>query len=309
MTERRRLAFMNGHLVPWNEATLHIRTDAVMYGANVFEGIRAYAGGKGRQLYIFRLHEHLDRLFNTSMRILRMQIALNEADFSRAILELVRANKFRNDIHIRPTVYFGAGEPWSFDPAKIEILTSISAIPVPTSPRLERGIQVCVSSWRRIQDSSLPPRVKAGANYLQARYVSMEATVNGYEGAIILNEAGKVAEGPGACFMMMRGGRLITPPVTAGILESITRATLIELVRHRLGIEVVERDIDRTELYVADEAFFCGTAAEILPIVGVDRYSIGGGQVGRFVRALQDLYFGVARGKDSEYAKWLTPVY
>jgi branched-chain amino acid aminotransferase len=300
---------MNGRLIPWDEARIHIRTDAVMYGANVFEGIRAYSDNSAKQLYIFRLHEHLDRLFNTSMRVLRMKIDLSADEFSGAILELIHANDFRDDIHIRPTVYFGAGEPWSFDPAKIEILTSISAIPMPTSPRLQRGIQVCVSSWRRLQDTSLPPRVKAGANYLQARYVSMEATVNGYDGAIILNEAGKVAEGPGACFMMLRGGRVVTPPVTAGILESITRLSLMELIRHRLGVEVVERDIDRTELYLADEAFFCGTAAEVLPIIGVDRYAIGSGEVGRFVRSLQDLYFSVARGKESEYAQWLTPVY
>jgi len=300
---------MNGRIVAWPEATIHVRTDAVMYGANVFEGIRGYLSADGKQVFVFRLNEHLDRLFNTSMRILRMTTTVTAETLAKGILDLTRANEFWCDVHIRPTMYFGAGEPWSFDPAKIEVLSSITAVPMPPHPRLELGIQVSVSSWRRIQDTSMPPRVKAGANYLQSRYVAMEATLDGYDSAIILNETGKVAEGPAACFMMLRGGRVFTPPITAGILESITRLTLIQLISERLHVEVVEREIDRTEVYLAEEAFFCGTAQEIVPIVGIDRYPVGGGRVGQFVRALQRVYFDVARGSEPAYSAWLTPIY
>jgi branched-chain amino acid aminotransferase len=166
-----------------------------------------------------------------------------------------------------------------------------------------------VASWRRISDDTVPPRLKAGANYQNSRLAQTEAKVNGYDTAIILNHRGTVAEGPGACLMMVRNGKLITPPVTAGILESITRATLMELAGRDLAVEVMEREVDRTELYVADEVFMCGSGLEVLPITSVDRIAIGDGTRGPLTKRIQDVYFAAARGELPAYRHWLTPVY
>jgi branched-chain amino acid aminotransferase len=167
----------------------------------------------------------------------------------------------------------------------------------------------CVSSWRRISDNVMPPRVKAGPNYHQSRMIIAQARVDGYEGAILLNERDKVSEGPYACLMIVRDGQPITSTITSGILESITRATLIELFAAELGLKVIEREIDRTELYIADEAFFCGSAAEILPITSVDRFPLGDGSVGPITRHIREVYLDVVRGKVPKYRHWLTPVY
>lgn len=302
-------AWMNGEIIPWEDAKVHVRTEAFMRGANVFEGIRAYASPDKQQLYVFKNVEHMDRLFDSSMKILRMQMKWTREDVTRGLIDLMRANNFHEDVHIRPTVYFGAGEDFGFEPGKIEIGSVITAVERPAKPSLWSGINVCVSSWRRIDDQVMPPRVKAGANYLNSRYVMMEAKMEGYKSAIILNHDGKVSEGPGACVMMVRNRKVVTPPVTAGILESVTRSTLIELFREEMGLEVVERDIDRTELYVADELFFCGTGHEVQPIVSVDKYQVGNGQTGPVVKGMQDVYFSVARGQNPKYSEWLTPVY
>lgn len=302
-------AWMNGEVIPWEDATVHIRTDAFMYGANVFEGIRAYASPDKQQLYVFKNAEHMDRLYNSSMKILRFQIKWTAEELTEGMLALLRANQFHEDVHIRPTVFFGAGEAYAFDPAKIEVGAVISAVERVAKPSLWDGIHVCFSSWRRIDDDVMPPRVKAGANYLNSRYAVMEARVNGYDYAIMLNQRGKVSEGPASCFMMVRKGKVVTPPVTEGILESVTRSTLIDLFRTEMGMEVEERQIDRTEVYIADEAFFCGTGAEVQPIASVDRYQVGSGQTGPVVKAMQELYFGIARGQNPKYSQWLIPVY
>lgn len=302
-------AWMNGEIIPWADAKVHVRTDAFMRGATIFEGIRAYSSADKSQLYLFKNAEHMDRMFNSSMKILRMRMKWTKEDVTRGILGLLRANNTRADVHIRPTVYFGSGEDYGFDPEKIEVGCVITTAERPIKPSLWSGITVCVSSWRRIDDEAMPPRVKSGANYLNSRYAVMEAKLGGFDSAIILNRAGKVAEGPGACVMMVRGGRLVTPPVTAGTLDSITRSTLIDLCRRELGMEVEERDIDRTELYVAEELFFCGTGLEVQPITSVDRYEVGIGQTGPAVKAIQEVYFNIARGGNPKYGEWLTPVY
>lgn len=302
-------AWMNGELIPWDQATVHVRTEAFMRGANVFEGVRAYASPDKKQLYIFKNAEHMDRLYNSSMKILRMQIKWTAEDLTKATIELLKANNFHEDVHIRPTVYFGIGEDYGFDPSVMENGCVITAVERPAKPTLMTGANTCVSSWRRIDDESVPPRVKAGANYMNGRYVTVEARLNGYDSVIILNRAGKVAEGPGSCVMMVKGGKVVTPPLTAGILESITRETLMYLFQKEMGMEVVERDIDRTELYIADEVFFCGTAAEVQPVVTIDKYPVGSGKVGPVVKKMQEIYFDIARGENPKYREWLLPVY
>jgi branched-chain amino acid aminotransferase len=251
----------------------------------------------------------MDRLFNCSMKILRMQMAWTADDLTAGILQLLRSNSYQEDVHIRPAVYYGVGEHMSIDPEQIEIGCVITAVDRPAKPSLWSGITACVSSWRRIDDDVIPPRAKVTGNYVNSRHVWVEAKLNGYEAGIILNRAGKVSEGPGGCLMMVRNGKVVTPPITAGILESITRLTLIELFRQEMGIDVVEREIDRTELYLADEAFFCGTGAEVQPIVAIDQIPVGTGQTGTIVKEMQNIYFEIVRGQNAKYRHWLTPVF
>lgn len=302
-------AWMNGKVIPWDDAKVHVRTEAFMRGASIFEGIRAYKALDNDQLYIFRLPEHMDRMFNVSMRILRLQIQWGAEEISRAIRDLLVANGTRQDVHIRPQAYFGVGQLHGFDPAKIETGCVITTEERPPKASLVKGVTAGVCTWRRIEDDVMPPRVKAAANYMNSRYATMEARLGGFDYAIILGRNGKVSEGPGACLMSVRNGKVITPPVTAGILEGVTRATLVELFREEMGIEVLEREVDRSELYIADEVFFCGTGEEILPVVSVDRYQVGSGQPGPVVKTMQEIYFGITRGQNSKYSGWLTPVY
>ncbi len=222
--------WMNGEYVEWPEAKLHVATAAVLTGANVFEGLRGYYNPDERQVYIFRLPEHLARL-RQSMKVMRMTPPFSSEELAAACTGLVAKNGFREDVQIRPTVYFGEGGLYAHTPDKITTGAFIFAQPRRCTLDDEKGLACCVSAWRRIADDVMPPRVKAGANYHQSRLVYAQASVDGYDGAIILNEQGKVAEGPGACVMIVRDGRPILPPITAGVLESITRTTLIESVR------------------------------------------------------------------------------
>lgn len=299
--------WMNGKLVAWRDATLHVSAEAILRGANVFEGMRAYWNDEARELYIFRNREHLRRL-RQSMRIMRMSIPFSDDDLTAAFLQLFRANRFAAGVHFRPVVYFGEGEAHAWQPAEIETGVFVMAYERPPAASA-KGVRSCVSTWRRNSDNASPSRVKSAANYHNARLAQVEAKMNGFGPPIMLNDRGEVAESPGACFMMVRDGRVITPPVSADILEGITRETLIDLYRDELGIEVIERDIDRTELYIADEAFFCGSGAEVQPILAVDHYVVGDGAIGPLTRAMQDLYFDIAKGKVAKYRHWLTPVY
>lgn len=300
--------WLNGEYLPWPEATVHVSTDTVLRGANVFEGLRAYYNPEHNQVFIFRLEEHLDRLWK-SMKIMRMTLPYSKTDLAAACTGLVARNGFREDLQVRVIAYFGEGPLFAYEPEKIFTGAFILATPRRSALNDERGIACCVSAWRRISDNVLPPRVKAGANYQQSRLVSVQAHVDGYDNAIMLNDQDKVSEGPGACLMIVRDARPITPPVTAGILESITRSSLAELFATELTLPLLEREIDRTELYLADEAFFCGSAYEVLPITSVDRYLVGDGSIGTVTRKIRRLYHDVVRGSVPKYKHWLTPVY
>jgi branched-chain amino acid aminotransferase len=302
------LVWLNGQYVPWAEATIHVSCDAVLFGSSVFEGLRGYVSPEEGQVYAFRLAEHLDRLWD-SMKILRMRIPWSREELFAACTGIVARNGYREDVQMRPTVYFGEGPMGATDPDKIFTGAFITAGPKATTLEQGAGIACCVSAWRRLSDNVLPPRVKAGANYLQSRLVYVQAALDGYRNALILNDRDKVAEGPGSCFMLVKGGRVITPPVTAGILESITRDTIARFCRDDLGVPFEERELDRTEVYLADEAFFCGSAWEICPVASVDRYPIGDGAVGPITARLRALYHEVVRGRVPRYRHWLTPVY
>ncbi len=300
--------WFNGEYVPWPEARVHVNTDTVLRGANVFEGLRAYANPEQQQMFVFRLEEHLDRLWK-SMKVLRMTLPYSKADLAEACGGVVARNGFRQDVQIRLTAYFGEGPLYAFEPDKISTGAFIIALPRRSTMEDQKGLACCISSWRRISDNVMPPRVKAGANYHNSRYASVQAHVDGYDNVILLNERDKVSEGPGACLVIVRDGRPITPPVTANILESITRDTLAELFVSELKLGFVERDIDRTELYLADEVFYCGSAYEVLPVTSIDRYPIGDGSIGPVTQRIRTLYREVVRGLVPKYKHWLTPVY
>lgn len=298
----------SGELVEWEKATIHISMLGWTAISSVFEGIRAYWNPDHQELYLFRLHAHLKRLFQ-SMKLMRMTSPYSEEDLTQAITDLLRANEYRCDVYIQPLAYFGGGIPGYLAVLEQPGELVITARPAASNLGTPKIAHCNVSSWTRISDNVMPPRAKAITNYQNSRYVSTESQINGYDFGIILNEAGKVSEASYACIYIVRDGVGITPPVSAGILESITREVVRQLLEQDMGVSVVERDVDRTELYVADEAFICGTAVELQAIGSVDRYKVGTGETGKVVSRLIRLFDNVVRGSDPRYAEWCTPVY
>jgi branched-chain amino acid aminotransferase len=299
--------WLDGRIVRWQDGTMHVASEAIVRGASIFEGVRAYGTGDG-ELFIFKNQEHLDRL-RQSARIMRMSIPYSDAELTAAFKDLLRANGFRDNVHFRPTVYFGEGESNQFDPSEIRTGMFCIAHRRAHGKSVLEGVKSCTSTWRRNSDVSTPSRVKAAGNYHNSRLAHVEARLNGFSSPLMLNDRGKVAEGPSSCFMMIRGGKVITPPVTADILESITRQTIIDLCRDDLGLDVIEREIDRSEVYVADEAFFCGSGAEVTPMLSLDHYALRAGGVGPITKRIQKYYFDVTAGRVAKYRHWLTPVY
>ncbi len=296
--------WMNGRLVPQAEAVLPVNSAAVFYATNVFEGIRAYWNPADEELYGFRLKEHVARL-RESMKMMRFTVPYGDEDLYDAVREVMRGNEIREDVHMHLVAYvLGTGLD-ATTPTGLYINPRRRARVAPDS-----GLRCCVSSWLRTADNAIPIRLKCGANYQNGRLATLQAKADGYDGPILVNQRGTVAEGTGATFFMVRKGRLVTPPVTSDILESITRATLIEdLCPSVLGMDAVEREIARTELYVAEEAFFCGSGYEITPIVSIDRFPVGDGSVGPMTRRLLSAYMDLVRGVDTRHPEWRTPVY
>jgi branched-chain amino acid aminotransferase len=298
----------SGELVEWDKAQVHISMLGWTAISSVFEGIRAYWNEDQQELYIFHLDAHLRRLFQ-SMKIMRMSSPYTIGELGEAISGLLRACDYRCDTYIQPLAYFGGGIPGYLAVLERPGEIVITARPSPSNLEKGEGAHCNISSWRRISDNVMPPRAKAITNYQNSRYVSTESRINGYDFGIILNEEGKVTEASYACIYIIRDNVAITPPTSAGILESITREVVKELLEPELQVPVVERDVDRTELYVADEAFICGTAVELQPILSVDRYSVGDGAQGPVVSRLKKLFQGVVRGEDDRYSRWRTSVY
>ncbi|OLE20077.1 MAG: branched-chain amino acid aminotransferase [Catenulispora sp. 13_1_20CM_3_70_7] len=302
-------AWQNGRIVPWHECVLHARSQGAFWGANVFEGIRGYWDGDAPdgRLLLFRVADHLARL-ERSMRSLRMDIEYSADDLASAINDLIIANGWRQLVHVCVVSYFDEGP--NFDPLAPTEDTGvhITATPMTRGPGYRDGVSASISSWRRISDDAMPPRIKAGANYHNSRLAHHEAVRNGYDTTVILNQRGTVAEAPGACVVMVRDGRLVTPPGTSGVLEGITVATIGELAAEELGVVLERREIDRTELYVADEVFLCGTMAELLPITSLDRLPIGSGGPGPLTKRLQELYELAVHGRTGQAKQWTTEV-
>jgi branched-chain amino acid aminotransferase len=296
---------MNGRLVPADEAVLPVNSAAVFYAANVFEGLRAYWNAADEELYCFRLDEHFARL-RESMKMMRFTIPYRDEELHDAVREVLTGNEVREDIHMHLVAYVLAPGMDATSPTGLYITPRWRGRMTGES----RGLRCCVSSWVRTSDNAIPIRLKCGANYQNGRLALLQARADGYDAPIFLNQQGKVAEGTGASFFIVRKGKLVTPPVTSDILESITRTTLIEeICPHLLGLPVVEREIDRTELYVAEEAFFCGSGYEITPIVSIDRFPLGDGEVGPITSRILARYMDLVRGVDKRYPEWRTPMY
>ncbi len=296
---------LNGNVVPYDQALVHVRTPAFRYATNVFEGIRGYWNEDRQEIYLFRLTEHLTRL-DYSMKVLRYDERYSADYLQSCLIELIQANDFHEDIHIILMAFIdGDGEMTATGP----VAMTISAMRKGRPPKSDVGIDCAVSSWSRISDRATPPRVKTVANYYNGRLGWLQAKEDGYDLPIFLAPEGNVAEGPNSCLFLVRDGVPATPRTTDNILESITRATAIELLRDELDKPVVERKIDRSELYAAQEAFLCGSNMEITPVVSVDRRPVGDGTVGPLTTALRERYMDVVRGRTNQYSEWRTAVY
>jgi len=297
--------WFNGEFVPWDEAKIHVMSHALHYGSSVFEGIRAYHTVNGTAVWL--LDGHVKRLFD-SAKIYRMEIPYSFEEIKKAILETVRVNGHLS-CYIRPIVFRGYGEI-GVDPRGCPVDVAIATIEWGRylgQEAIEQGVDVCISSWRRMAPDTLPALAKCGANYANSQLMKLEALEHGYAEAIALDMAGYVSEGSGENLFIVRNGTLITPPLGFSVLGGLTRGAVLTLAQD-LGIPVQEQAIPRELLYIADEVFFTGTAAEITPIRSIDRVPIGAGRRGPITERLQVEFFGITEGEIPDRHGWLTPV-
>jgi branched-chain amino acid aminotransferase len=295
---------MNGELMPFAEAKLHPMALAITYAVTVFEGIRAYHVPSTGQFALFRMAEHVKRL-QIGMRVLRFDQTYELEYLTDCLARLIRANRPDDDVSVRLLAYVeGIGLMATTGPVGF----TAAAMPREKPKFAETGMSLGVSSWQRLADNASPPRIKTTANYHNARMTQLQARSDGYDGALMLTPQGKVSEAPIACFFMVRDGVLITPSRTSNILESITRDTILTLWREMSGAPAEERDVDRSELYFADEAFLCGTGQEILPVTSIDRMKVADGGIGPITQRLRKRYFDVVRGLLPDHPEWRTLV-
>jgi branched-chain amino acid aminotransferase len=297
--------YMDGNYVPAEDAKINIRTHALMYGTSVFEGIRGYWNEEESRIYIFRMKEHYERI-GRSCRIMFMEMPHTPEEFCNITIDLIKMNAPKEDTYIRPSVY---KKGYTIGPKLInnEDGTIIFTTPLGQYVDIHKGLSVCVSSWTRVADNVIPPRAKIAGSYCNAALIKTEALLSGFDEAITMTSAGKIGEGSAMNLFIVRDGKLVTSNKTDDILEGITRDTIIKMAGD-LKIPVEERVIDRTELYICEEAFYSGTGAQISPITKIDHRPVGDGKVGPIAKKLQDLYFDIVRGKVEKYKHWCTPV-
>ena len=299
-------AFFNGGFVPLRDAKVSVLTHAFNYGTGVFEGIRAYWNAERRQLYGLHLVEHYRRL-HRSCKIMKLDLPYSPERLVEITVELLRRSDYREDCYVRPLVY-KSSELIGVRLHDLESAFTVFAVPFGTYIDIDRGISCGVSSWRRVDDNATPARSKITGSYVNAALAKTEAQEAGYDEAIVLTNEGHVSEGSAENLFMVRGGTLITPPVSDNILEGIVRACMMRIAGD-LGVPVEVRSIDRTELYVADELFLCGTGAQLSPVTSVDHRKIADGATGAITQRLSRVYFDAVRGNGDRYKEWVTPVY
>ncbi|MCC8044448.1 MAG: branched-chain amino acid transaminase [Clostridiales bacterium] len=301
-----RRIWFKGEIVNVNDAKINVLAPTSQFGLNVFEGIPCYWNDAKKQLYAFRLDAHYDRLLR-SAKLIQMNCTYTKEELKDAFIDVIKANEYDENLSVRQTLFVDGFGSWGSD-GPVEMFIA----PIPrgrTSAEYnKKGLNCCVTSWRRISDETLSPRIKCGANYINSRVGQREALRNGYDTCIFLNEAGKVAEGPGSCFFAVKNGEIITPSLTDSVLESITRDTILTIAKD-MEIPVIERTIDRTELYTCEEAFLCGSAMELTSVLSVDQYTVGNGEAGEITKTLHHEYLKISHGESEKYRDWVTAVY
>jgi branched-chain amino acid aminotransferase len=300
-------AFFKDKIVPYSEAKVGVLTHGLNYGTGVFGGTRAYWNEEEKELYVFRPIDHFQR-FLESTRLLRMELPYTRDDLVKILVELIHKEDLHEDIYIRPLAFY-SDEIIGVRLHNVTPILSIAVVPFGRYLEKEEGAHVMFSSWRRIDDNMIPARGKIAGAYVNSALAKTDANLAGFDEAIMLNQDGHIAEGSAENVFILRKGKIVTPPVTDNILEGITRNTMITLLRDDLGMEVVERPIDKSEIYLADEAFMVATGAQLVAIVRVDHRKLGTGSMGPVTQKLRDLYFNVVRGKVPKYRQWCYPVY
>jgi len=305
-TKLPRMAFFKDRIVPYADAKVGLLTHALNYGTGVFGGIRGYWNSEEGKVMVFRLTDHVRRL-HESARLLRMDLALSEAATVQAVLDLLRAESLKEDCYIRPLAFYS-------DEAigvRLHGLTpNLSIVAVPFGLYIDKadGAHCTVSSWRRPDDSVIPARGKITGSYANSAFAKSDAELAGFDEALLLNREGYVSEGSGENIFLIRRGVVVTPSLNQSVLEGITRRSLITLVRDELGLAVEERPVERGELFVADEVFLTGTAAQITAVSRIDHRAVGSGRLGPITEKLRTLFFEVVRGRVAKYRSWCTPV-
>jgi branched-chain amino acid aminotransferase len=299
-------AFLDGKFVPIREAKVSVMTHAFNYGTGVFEGIRAYWNAEEEQLYGLHLGEHYSRLLR-SAKIMRITVPYTADELVATTVELLRKCGYREDAYVRPLAYKST-PVIGVRLHNLDDGLTVFAVPFGNYIEIDKGIACHVSSWRRVDDNAIPARAKITGSYVNAALAKSEAEEAGFAEAIVLTQEGHVSEGSAANLFLVRDGILLTPPATENILEGIVRASVMRIATD-LGIAVEVRAIDRTELYISDEMFMCGTGVQISPVTSVDRRDVGTGEIGPITKRISKVYFDAVRGKDARYREWLTPIY
>jgi len=297
--------WFDGKFIPWEECTIHALSHVVHYGSGIFEGIRCYKNSKGSAIY--RLREHIRRLYE-SAKIYRIDIPYTQDQMCQACVDTVRENNLA-ECYIRPLVFRGYGE-LGVNPSRcpVQSLIAVWSWGKYLGPEaLENGVSVCISSWRRAAPNTFPTLAKACGNYMNSQLIKMEALRNGYDEGIALDPSGYISEGSGENIFIVRSGVIYTPPSSSSILPGITRHAVFQIAR-TLGLRIEQHLIPREALYISDEIFFTGTAAEITPVTKVDKITVGEGKRGPITKAIQDFFFGVVNGEADDTFKWLTYV-
>ncbi len=300
-------AYLKKQIMPLSEAKIGVMTHAFNYGTGVFEGIRGNWNESHEQIYVFRLKEHFDRL-RKSCKIMQIDFPYDNEELYSLVTQLVEMSGFQEDVYIRPLAY-KSSEVLGVRLHDLEDDLLIFVAPFGPYLDLEKGARCQTSSWRRVADTGIPARAKITGIYANSALAKTEAQLNGFDEAIMLDERGHISEGSGENIFVVMDGKLITPPPSSDILIGITRETAMTLARNEFGLEVVERDIDRTELYTADECFMTGTAAHVTPVVELDRRPIGNGKMGPITADIVRMYFDIIKGNNPKYSHWCTPCY
>ena len=302
-----KFAFFEGKIVPIEDAKISVMTHAFNYGTGVFGGLRGYWNDDEHQLFVFRPHDHFERL-TQSASLLRINVPHSVPQLVEILNELLRTEGFRENVYIRPVAYKST-EMIGVRLHDVDDELTMFAMPFGRYVDKEEGLHVGFSAWRRVDDNAIPARGKITGAYANSALIKSDALLAGYDEALVLNEDGHLSESSAANLFIVRKGVVITPPIESNVLEGIVRRSLITLMRDELGLEVVERNVDRTEVYIADEMIMCGTGVQVAAVTRVEHRPIGSGQMGPITRKVRDLFFDVVRGRVDKYREWLTPVY